>query len=91
MSSLVSKKFQDLNVTVYGTYDKPLFKAKEIGDLLGIKNIRDTVSKLDRKCVVKNNVGITDVIIGNSQVETNAGNPNSWFYSRTYHAKCGYF
>ena len=44
-----------------GTYDEPLFKAKDIGDLLGIKNIRDTISNLDDYCKIKCNVGITDV------------------------------
>jgi len=59
MSSLVCKKFQDLNVTVYGTYDKPLFKAKEIGDLLGISRVRDTVSKMDDNFKVLKGAGTT--------------------------------
>lgn len=72
MSELISKKFENLDVTVYGTYDKPLFKASDIGDLLGISRIRDTVSKLDNNCVVKSTAGITGGIIS-------AGNPNTWF------------
>jgi anti-repressor protein len=45
--SLVIKEFQDFNITIFGTYETPLFKAKDIGDLLGIEKIRDTVVKLD--------------------------------------------
>ena len=55
------KQFNDLNIKIYGTYENPLFKTKDIGELLGIKNIRDTVSKLDVECKIKANVGITDV------------------------------
>ena len=36
-SNLLVKQFNDLNITVYGTYQEPLFKAKDIGDLLGLK------------------------------------------------------
>jgi prophage antirepressor-like protein len=69
MENLLVKQFQENNITIYGTSEKPLFKAKDIGDLLGIKNIRDTVSKFDEEFVFKSNVGITDV--GNSS--------NTWF------------
>ncbi len=50
--NLIIKKFEDLDITVYGTFDNPLFKANDIGDLLGIKHIRDTISKLDDDCKV---------------------------------------
>jgi prophage antirepressor-like protein len=60
-TSLLVKQFNGLNIQVYGTYEEPLFKAKDIGNLLGIKNIRDTVSSLDEQCKVKCNVGNTDV------------------------------
>ncbi len=63
------KQFNDLNIPIYGIYENPLFKAKDIGELLGIKNIRDTVSKLDGECKIKANVGNTDV--GN--------NSDTWF------------
>lgn len=45
-----------LNLINYGTTDEPLFKAKDIGDLLDIKNIRDNVAKLDEKYKTKRNV-----------------------------------
>ena len=50
--SLVIKQFQDFNITVYGTYEEPLFKAKDIGDLLGIQKIRNTIENLDDQCKV---------------------------------------
>ena len=56
--NLLVKQFQDLNITIYGTYEEPLFKAKEIGDLLGIKNIKDTISNFNDK--QKLGVGLTD-------------------------------
>jgi len=68
-TSLLVEKFNDLNINIYGTYEEPLFKAKDIGDLLGIKNIRDTIASLDEGCKMKANVGNTDV--GN--------NSDTWF------------
>ena len=47
--------------TIYGTYEEPLFKAKDIGELLGIEKIRKTIENLDASCKVKINVGSTDV------------------------------
>ena len=55
------KQFNGLNIQLYGTYDEPFFKARDIGDLLGIKNIRDTLTSLDEQCKIKVNVGNTDV------------------------------
>jgi prophage antirepressor-like protein len=68
-TSLLVKQFNGLNIQVYGTCEQPLFKAKDIGDLLGIKNIRDTLSSLDGDCKTKRNVGNADV--GN--------NSDTWF------------
>ncbi len=61
-SNLLVKHFQDLKITIYGTYEEPLFKAKDIGDLLDIKNIRDTVNDFDEQCkkLIKAPVGNTD-------------------------------
>ena len=67
--NLLVKQFHGLNIEIHGTYEEPLFKAKDIGDLLGIKNIRDTISNLDDYCKIKCNVGNTDV--GNMS--------NTWF------------
>lgn len=30
-NSLMIKQFEELNVPIYGTYEEPLFKAKDIG------------------------------------------------------------
>ena len=68
-SSLLVKQFNGLNIQVYGTYEEPLFKAKDIGDLLEIRNVRDTVASLDDSCKVKCNVGNADV--GNAS--------NTWY------------
>ena len=35
--SLLVKQFNGLNIQVYGTYEDPLFKAKDIGDLLEMR------------------------------------------------------
>ncbi len=57
LNELSIKKFQDLNIPIYGTYEEPLFKAKDIGDLLGIEKIRDNVAKLDEQCKVMKAAG----------------------------------
>ena len=36
MDSLLTQQFKEHNITVYGTHDKPLFKAKDHQDLLTI-------------------------------------------------------
>lgn len=38
--------FNEHKITVYGTQDKPLFMAAEIGDLLGIQNIRQNLANI---------------------------------------------
>lgn len=43
MESLLVKQFKEHNIIMYGTHDKPLFKAKDIGDLLGIKDIKSNI------------------------------------------------
>jgi prophage antirepressor-like protein len=48
-TSLLTKQFNSLNIQVYGTYDEPLFKAKDIGDLLEIKNVKDTIKNYNDK------------------------------------------
>ena len=44
---MLVKQFNGLNIQVYGTYEEPLFKAKDIGELLGIKDIRTTLRDFD--------------------------------------------
>jgi prophage antirepressor-like protein len=48
-ASLLVKEFNGLNIQVYGTYEQPLFKAKDIGELLDIKNIKDTIKNFNSK------------------------------------------
>ena len=50
--NLLIKQFNGLNINIYGTYEEPLFKAKDIGDLLDIKKIRTTLDNLDESCKV---------------------------------------
>lgn len=45
---LLSKQFQHFNIEIYGTYEDPLFKAKDIGDLLCIKDIKSTLRDFDK-------------------------------------------
>lgn len=44
---LTMMKFNDLDITIYGTHEDPLFKAKDIGELLGIKDINSTIRDFD--------------------------------------------
>ena len=46
-ASLLIKQFNGLNIQLYGTYEEPLFKAKDIGDLLEIKDVLSTVKDFD--------------------------------------------
>lgn len=46
---LLVKQFQHFNIEIYGTYEEPLFKAKDIGDLLDIKNVKDTIKNYNIK------------------------------------------
>ncbi len=47
-SNLLVKQFGELNINIYGTYTDPLFKAKDIGDLLDIKDIKSTIRDFDK-------------------------------------------
>ena len=48
-NNLLVKQFNGLNIQVYGTFEEPLFKAKDIGELLEIKNIYSSTSKFSNK------------------------------------------
>ena len=61
MQSLLVKQFQDLNINIYGTYEDPLFKAKDIGELLEMSNIRETIKTFNDKQKV---VSLTDTLGG---------------------------
>jgi prophage antirepressor-like protein len=62
--SLLVTQFKQFNIEVYGTREEPLFKAKEIGDMLGIVNIRDTIIKFNSRQKV---VGYTDTLGGRQE------------------------
>jgi prophage antirepressor-like protein len=47
INNLLVTTFKNNNIQIFGTWDNPLFKANDIGALLGIKNIRDTISEFD--------------------------------------------
>jgi len=48
-ANLLIKQFNNSNITIYGTYEEPLFKAKDIGDLLEIGNIREVIKNFNNK------------------------------------------
>ena len=49
---LLNKQFEHLNISIYGTYENPLFKGKDIADLLDMKKIRKTIESMDDECKV---------------------------------------
>lgn len=57
---LLVKEFNGLNIEVHGTYEDPLFKAKDIGDLLEMKNIREVIKNFNNK--QRCDVSLTDAI-----------------------------
>ena len=59
--NLLVKTFEQNNITIYGTSDKPLFKANDIGDLLGISNIRESIKDFTDK---QRSVSLTDTAFG---------------------------
>jgi prophage antirepressor-like protein len=59
--NLLVKTFEQNNITIYGTFDKPLFKANDIGDLLGISNIRESIKDFTDK---QRSVSLTDTGFG---------------------------
>lgn len=48
-NNLLVKTFEQNKITIYGTLDKPLFKANEIGELLGISNIHMSIKDFTTK------------------------------------------
>lgn len=64
-TSLMVKQFENLNITIYGTYENPLFKANDIGELLDIKNIRDAIKNFNNK---QKGVGLTDTLGGKQEI-----------------------
>lgn len=76
--SLKDFTFNDQKIHIYGTSDKPLFMANEIGELLGIKNIRQNLSNIPSEW--KTTINLSQ---NNSVCQTygiiSAGNPNKTF------------
>jgi prophage antirepressor-like protein len=66
-TQLLAQQFKDFNIEIYGTFEEPLFRAKDIGDLLGIKNIRESIKNFNHK--QKCDVSLTDAI-GREQITT---------------------
>ncbi len=44
INKLLMTTFKENNITIYGTWEEPLFKAQDIGELLEIKDIRTSLS-----------------------------------------------
>jgi hypothetical protein len=59
-NSLMTKEFKGLNIQVYGTHEEPLFKANDIGNLLEMSNIRETISSFNIK--QRCDVSLTDAM-----------------------------
>lgn len=51
-TQLLVEQFKHFNIEIYGTFEEPLFKANDIGNLLEIKKIRTTLDNLDDECKV---------------------------------------
>jgi prophage antirepressor-like protein len=51
-NQLLIEQFKHFNIEIYGTFEEPLFKAKDIGDLLEIKKITKTIENLDEECKI---------------------------------------
>ena len=63
--NLLVKQFNGLNIQVYGTYDEPLFKAKDIGNLLEMSNIREVIKNFNNK---QRCVSLTDTAFGKKEI-----------------------
>ena len=61
LNPIESKQFEEFNVEIYGAHDEPLFKAIEIGEMLGLVNIRETIKDYNSKQKV---ISSTDTVGG---------------------------
>ena len=59
--SLLDTEYQ---INIQGTLEDPLFQANQIGKLLGISNIRDTVKEFSEN---EKGVGLTDTLGGKQE------------------------
>lgn len=55
LSVIKNFEFEGFPISVYGSIDKPMFKAKDIGDLLGLSNINWNIGKIppEWRCISK--------------------------------------
>ena len=63
--NLLIKQFNELDITIYGTYEEPLFKAKDIGNLLEMSNIREVIKNFNNK---QRCVSLTDTAFGKKEI-----------------------
>lgn len=49
----INRFFNELPIRILGTHEEPAFYAKEIGDILGIKKVRNTVANFAPREVVQ--------------------------------------
>lgn len=47
INKLLLCEFKNKNIMIYGTWEEPLFKASEIGEMLSIKQIRKSIQNID--------------------------------------------
>jgi prophage antirepressor-like protein len=47
INNLLVNAFENHKVTIYGTWEEPLFKASEIGEMLGLSQIRKSIKNMD--------------------------------------------
>jgi prophage antirepressor-like protein len=48
-NQLLIEQFKHFNIEIYGTFEEPLFKANDIGDMLGLKNVKEIIKKYNSK------------------------------------------
>ena len=78
--TLINKSFEfnDCKINVYGTQDKPLFMAKEIGDLLGLVCIRKNLMSIPDEWKTTINIKENNTVTESNSI-ISAGNPNKTF------------
>ena len=62
VASLLISSFKDHYITVYGTWKDPLFKAIDIGKMLGIKKIRTTILSMEFDLGDAHSMGVIDAL-----------------------------
>lgn len=67
---LFNELFENKSVRIYGDFNNPLFVAKDIGELLGLKKIRNTIQEYENDEIMQNINILSDAHIlgGSSQM-----------------------